>query len=276
MSARATWKGVLKISLVTIPIKVFPATEASDGLQFHQLHESCQTRVAQRKWCVSCGREVRSAEIVKGFEFEPGKFVILSAQDFDAVRPPSTRIIDLVQFADARALDPTYVQRTYYLAPDGTGGPAFGVMREGMRGMIGIGKLALYGREYLVAVRPQRQALLLHTLHHAAEIRALDEQAEIPSVVLDPKQITLARQVIAAIRGPKGDALDLVPYHDEYRDGLQALIDKKILGEEIVVPAIDTPPMLNLREALTESLAAVAVAKRTPLGIKPARRKRAG
>ncbi len=119
MSARATWKGFLKISLVTIPIKVFPATESSDGLSFNQLHGECTTRVTQKKWCATCDREVTSAEIVKGFEFEPGHYVLLLPEELAAVQPPSTRVIDLVQFAEASALEPLYIDRAYYLAPDG-------------------------------------------------------------------------------------------------------------------------------------------------------------
>jgi len=111
MSARATWKGYLKISLVNIPIKVFPATESSGSISFNQLHAECQTRIQQKKWCPSCAREVSNTEIVKGFEFDKGRFVIMSDEDLEHVRPASTRVIDLVQFADAASLDPMYVDR---------------------------------------------------------------------------------------------------------------------------------------------------------------------
>ena len=169
MAARATWKGFLKISLVNIPIKVFPATESSGTISFNQLHGECQTRIQQKRWCPHCNREVPNSEIVKGYEFEKGRYVVLSEEDFDKVRPESTRVIDLVQFADDSAIDPMYVDRAYYLAPDGTmAADAFAVMREGMKGKVGIGKLALYGREYLVAVRPQRAR---HRDVHAASRR---------------------------------------------------------------------------------------------------------
>ena len=175
MSARATWKGYLKISLVNIPIKVFPATESSGSISFNQLHGECQTRIQQKKWCPHCDREVPNSEIVKGFEFEKGRYVIMSDEDLEKVRPESTRVIDLVQFPDAASLDPMYVDRTYYLAPDGrVAADAFAVMRDGMQGKIGIGKLALYGREYLVAVRPFERGIVMHTLHHAAEMRGID------------------------------------------------------------------------------------------------------
>ena len=124
-----------------------------------------------------------NSEIVKGYEFEKGRYVVLSEEDFDKVRPESTRVIDLVQFADESAIDPMYVDRTYYLAPDGgMAADAFAVMRDGMKGKVGIGKLALYGREYLVAVRPQQRGIVMYTLHHAAEIRSIDAVEELNSV----------------------------------------------------------------------------------------------
>src|SRR4029077_10960181 len=119
MAARATWKGYLKISLVNIPIKVFPATESSATISFNQLHADCQTRIQQKRWCPHCSREVPMSEIVKGYEFEKGRYVILSSEEIDTVKPASTRVIDLIQFADESALDPMYVDRSYYLAPDG-------------------------------------------------------------------------------------------------------------------------------------------------------------
>src|SRR5580765_5526007 len=163
MAARATWKGFLKISLVNIPIKVFPATESAGTISFNQLHGECRTRIQQKRWCSHCSREVPNTEIVKGYEFAKGQYVVLSEDDFDKVRPESTRVIDLVQFADDSAIDPMYVDRAYYLAPDGKmAGEAFAVMREGLRGKVGVGKLALHRREYLVAVRPERRGIVLY------------------------------------------------------------------------------------------------------------------
>src|SRR5437763_9973709 len=174
MSVRATWKGLLKISLVNIPMKVYPATESSGSISFNQLHGECQTRIQQKRWCPHCNREVPNSEIVKGYEFEKGRYVVLSDEDFDKVRTESTRVIDLVQFADASSIDPMYVDRTYYLAPDGpVAADAFAVMRDGMSGKVGVGKLALYGREYLVGGGPHDRGLVMHTLVHAAEIRSV-------------------------------------------------------------------------------------------------------
>jgi DNA end-binding protein Ku len=280
MAARATWKGFLKVSLVNIPIKVFPATESSGTISFNQLHAECQTRIRQKKWCEHCNREVPNSEIVKGYEFDKGRYVVLSDEDFDKVRPESTRVIDLVQFADDSAIDPMYVDRAYYLAPDGVvAADAFAVMREGMRGKVGVGKLALYGREYLVAVKPHDKGIVMYTLHHAAEIRGIDAVEELGAVPtkIRPEEIKLAKQVIETFDAP----LNLADYKDEYREGLQAIIDAKIAGEEIVAPTAEAPPkVVNLMEALKKSLDAVSTGKKKSARVvsakaPAARRKRA-
>jgi DNA end-binding protein Ku len=264
LAARATWKGFLKISLVNIPIKVFPATESSGSISFNQLHSECQTRIQQKRWCPHCNREVPNSEIVKGYEFEKGRYVIVSDDDFDKVRPESTRVIDLVQFAEESAIDPMYVDRTYYLAPDGgMASDAFAVMRDGMKGKVGVGKLALYGREYLVAIRPHARGIVMHTLHHAAEIRSIEAVEELSSVPekVKPEEIRLARQVIDTFAGP----LNLSDYKDEYREGLQRIIDAKIAGEEIVAAAPEVPPrVVNLMDALKKSLDAVSSSRKKP------------
>src|SRR5262252_9062334 len=263
MAARPTWKGFLKVSLVNIPVKVFPATESSATISFNQLHAECQTRIQQKKWCPHCSREVPNSEIVKGYEFEKGRYVIMSEEDIEKVRPESTRVIDLVQFADEKAIDPMYVDRTYYLAPDGgMAADAFAVMRDGMQGKVGVGKLALYGREYLVAVRPFERGIIMHTLHHAAEIRSIDQVEELGSVPekVKPEEIKLARQVIQTFEQP----LDLATYRDEYRDGLQKIIDAKIAGQEVVsatMPEV-APRVVNLMDALKKSLDAVSTGKK--------------
>jgi DNA end-binding protein Ku len=264
MAARATWKGFLKVSLVNIPVKVFPASESGATLSFNQLHGECRTRIQQRRWCAHCNREVAATEIVKGYEFEKGRYVVVGDEDFAKVRTESARVINLVQFTDSAAIDPLYVDRAYYLAPDGPmAADAFAVMRAGMEGKAGIGKLALYGREYLVAVRPRDRGLVMYTLHHAAEMRqmdAIDELRAVPETVR-ADEVRLAKQVIQTFEGQ----LDLSAYHDEYQEGLRRIITAKIQGEEIVAPAEEAPPkVVNLMEALRKSLDAVSAQKKKP------------
>jgi len=262
MAARSTWKGFLKISLVNIPVRVFPATDSAASISFNQLHAECQTRIQQKRWCPSCEREVPMSEIAKGYEFEKGRYVVMNEDDVAKVRPESTRVIDLVQFTDATAIDPIYVERPYYLAPDGKmGTDAFAVMREGMKGKAGIGKLALYGREYLVAVLPKDNGLVMYTLRHAKEIRsmdAIDELQTVPAKV-KPEEIRLARQVIENFEGD----LDWEEYRDEYQEELQRIIDAKIAGEEVVATTEEAPPkVVNLMDALRQSLDRVSTGKK--------------
>ena len=264
MAVRATWKGFLKVSLVNIPIKVFPASESSGSIAFNQLHQVCHTRIQQKRWCPHCEREVPFGEIVKGYEFDKGQYVEVSKEDVDKVRPESTRVIDLVQFADESELDPMYVERTYYLAPDGKAATeAFAVMREGMKGKIGLGKLALYGREYLVGVKPMGRGIVMYTLHHAAELRTIDQIEELSAVpeTVKPQEINLARQVVGTFEAP----LDLTKFHDEYVEGMQQMIEAKVAGREVVAATVEAPPrVVNLMDALKKSLDRVSTDKKRP------------
>jgi DNA end-binding protein Ku len=264
MPPRPTWKGFLKVSLVNIAVKVFPATESAATLSFNQLHAECQTRINQKKWCAHCDREVTTSEVVKGYEFAKGRWVVVGDEDIQKVRVESTRVINLVQFADDREIDPIYVDRAYYLAPDGPmAADAFAVMRDGMAGKAGIGKVAMYGREYLVAIRPQKKGLVMYTLHHDAEIRSIDQIEELNSVPskVKPEEMKLAKQVIATFDAE----LNLKDYKDEYTEGLRKIIDAKIAGEEIVAPELEEPAkVVDLMEALRRSLNSVSAEKKKP------------
>ncbi|MFN8058034.1 MAG: Ku protein [Vicinamibacterales bacterium] len=264
MAARPTWKGYLKVSLVNIPVRVFPATDSAASISFNQLHGECQTRIQQKKWCPKCEREVTTSEVVKGYEFEKGHYVVVDEADMAKVRPESTRVINLVQFTDVAEIDPIYFERPYYLAPDGTvAGDAFAVVREGMKGKAGIGKLALYGREYLVAVQPREKGLVMFTLRQADEIRAMsqiDEFDQVPATV-KADEVKLAQQVIGTFESE----LDMSNYRDEYQAELRKLIDAKVEGKEFSEPVEEAPQkVVNLMEALRKSLDAVSAAKKKP------------
>jgi DNA end-binding protein Ku len=265
MAVRATWKGALKVSLVNIPIRVFPATESAASLSFNQLHAECQTRIQQKRWCPKCEREVPLTEVVKGYEFAKGRYVVMEEEDFAKVSVPSTRVISLEQFTDETAIDPMYVDRAYFLAPDGqVAADAYAVMREGMRGKVGIGKVALYGREYLVAIKPQQHGLVMYTLHHAAEIRTIDQIEDLDTVprTVKPTELKLAKQVVDMFDGE----LNLKDYKDEYKEELRKIIDARIAGEEYVAQEVEEAPsnVVDLMAALRKSLDAASSAKKKP------------
>ena len=273
MAARPTWKGYLKISLVNIPIKVFPATDAGATLSFNQLHAECQTRIQQKRWCPSCQREVPNTDIAKGYEFEKGRYVLVNDEDIEKVRVDSTRVINLEQFTDDTAIDPIYLERPYYLAPDGpVAKEAFAVIREGMKGKAGIGKVALYGREYLVKVQPRERGLIMYTLRHANEIRSMDaieELGDMPARI-KPDEVRLAQQVIGTFEGD----VDFQSYRDEYQIGLREIIDAKIEGREVVSPEVEAPPkVVNLMDALRKSLDSISSSKKKPAVVEMDERK---
>jgi DNA end-binding protein Ku len=262
VAARPTWKGYLKISLVNIPVRVFPATDAAATISFNQLHRVCRSRIQQKRWCPTCETEVPNTDLVKGYEVEKGKYVVIDEEDIAKVRPESTRVINIVQFADASMIDPVYVERPYYLAPDGTvAAEAFAVMRDGMAGKAAIGKVALYGREYLVAIQPRENGLVMYTLRHASEVRsmgAIDELKTVPARI-KPDEVKLARQVIGNFETDG----DLSQYKDDYQLELRRIIDAKVAGEEVVAPREEAPPkVVNLMEALRRSLENVSSTKK--------------
>src|SRR6476661_3993267 len=274
MAARPTWRGYLKISLVNIPVKVFPATDAGATLSFNQLHAECQTRIQQKRWCPHCEREVPNTDIVKGYEFEKGRYVVMDDEDIEKVRVESTRVINLEKFTEDSSIDPIYLERPYYLAPDGpVAKEAFAVIREGMKGKAGIGKVALYGREYLIKVQPRERGLVMYTLRHANEIRSMDaieELADMPATV-KPAEVKLAQQVMGTFEGE----LDFKSYRDEYQQGLREIIDAKIEGREVVAPEVEAPPkVVNLMEALRKSLDTIGAKKKTAVASQPAEEKK--
>jgi DNA end-binding protein Ku len=247
-----------------IAVKVFPATDAGATISFNQLHEACRTRIQQKRWCPTCQRDVANTDIVKGYEFEKGHWVVIDDEDIDKVRVESTRVINLEKFTDDVEIDPIYLDKPYYLAPDGpVAKEAFAVIREGMKGKAGIGKVALYGREYLIKVQPRDRGLVMYTLRHASEIRSMDaieELADMPETV-KPAEVALARQVISTFEG----AVDVADYRDDYQQGLREIIDAKIAGREIIAPEVQEPPkVVNLMEALRRSLDSISVGKKRP------------
>jgi DNA end-binding protein Ku len=264
MAARPTWKGYLKISLVNIPVKVFPATDASATISFNQLHAECQSRIQQKRWCPTCQKDVPNADIVKGFEFEKGRYVVMEDEDIEKVRVESTRVINLERFTDDVEIDPIYLDRPYYLAPDGNvAKEAFAVIREGMKGKAGIGKVALYGREYLIKVQPRERGLVMYTLRHASEIRsmdAIDELTDMPTTV-KPAEVALAQQVIGTFEG----SIDFADCRDDYQEGLREIIDAKVEGRDVVAPEVQEPPkVVNLMEALRRSLDSISGSRKKP------------
>jgi DNA end-binding protein Ku len=201
---------------------------------------------------------------VKGYEFERGRYVALEEEDIKKVRPESTKVIHLQQFATAEAVDPMLLEQPYYLAPDGkVAAESFAVMREALRGQAAIGTVAFHGREHLVAIEPRDTALVMFVLRHEDEIRKIDGITELQDAPLRVKaeEVALAKKVMGRFES----SIDFSRYHDTYEEALRKMIDAKIEGEEIIAtPEAPEPKVVNLLDALRKSLDEVSNAKKRP------------
>ena len=276
---RAIWKGHLRLSLVTIPIRVFPATNAAATIHFHQLHRTCQTRIQYKKWCPHHRVEVGNDEIVKGYEFERGRYVVIEDKEIDKVRPESTRVVNLSQIIDADAIDPIFFEEPYFLSPDGKpAAESFAVLRDALQGKAAIGTVAFHGRERLVAIEPRDAGLSMFTLRRKNEIRSIGAINELDGVPRRAKadEVSLAKKVMASF---ERTAIDFSKYPDTYEESLKKMIERKIAGEEIVEPAEPKgpPKVVNLMDALRKSLDEAGARRKRPAratmarGRKPAR-----
>ena len=261
--ARPTWKGSLRLSLIAIPIRVFPATSAASDVSFRQLHRKCHTPIQLKKWCPHCEEEVSAEDIVKGYESSKGHFVLVEEEEIAKLRPESTRVVDLSHVIDAQAIDPIYIERTYYLTPDTkAAGSAFAVMREALDGQAAIGRLALHGREYLVAVMPRELALVLHTLRTAGEVRELSSVPDLSfaEAKTRPEEVKLARQVLGSLK----TARDLTAFTDNYEEALREMIARKGAGATVSVEGETPTKVVDLMQALRQSLATISSEKKKP------------
>jgi DNA end-binding protein Ku len=267
MSARATWKGELKIGLVNVRIKVYTATESREGISFNQLHDECCTRIQQKRWCPKCEKEVANVNIVKGYQFEKDKYVTMTDDEIGDIKVESTRNINVDRFVDRSELDPIYINRTYFLGPEDVGqGEAYALLREAMGDKVAIGKVAIYGREYPVAVVTSGRGLRMHTLHFGKEIRDLEETVpnidRVPTSVANHPHMAIARQVVAAMEGE----LDFSEFKDEYAEAVIRTVQGKVAGAivEQAQPEQVQPTPSSLFDALSATLQAVQAAPKKP------------
>ncbi len=259
---RPAWKGSLKLSLITVPIRVYPATESRSDVSFHQLHRKCKTRIQLKKWCPHCDREVTADEIVKGYEKSKGRMVIVEEEEIKAVRPEATRVAEISHVLDDAVIDPIHVERSYYLAPDGKrAGEPYSVIREGLAGKAAVGRLALHGREYLVAVVTHERALLLHTLRTKGEVRAIKGISELEFARTKPKaeEIKLIRQVLASFETDEG----IEDFTDNYQAALKKMLAAKD-ADAVATPDTGEKPqkVVDLMDALRQSLDRVKTEKK--------------
>jgi DNA end-binding protein Ku len=272
MAARSTWKGSIRLSLITIPIRVYPATNPSADVSFRQLHRKCKTPIQLKRWCPTCDEEVDLEDVVKGHETSKGQFVVVEKEDIERLRPESTHVIDISQVLDASTVDPILIERSYYLAPgDKTAGPSFAVLRDSISGRACVGYLALHGREYLVAVLARDEALIMYTLRTSREVRKLDavEELHYARTRVRPEEMKLARQVLQHFETDT----DLSSFTDRYQESLREMLQAKGAAEAVAIPekGAKAPKVVDLMAALRESLNRIESQKKRPAkaGLRP-------
>jgi DNA end-binding protein Ku len=268
---RTMWKGAISFGLVTIPVAVYPATEEKT-LRFNQIHEEDGGRIRMKRTCSVDGEEVPYDEIVKGYEYEKDRYVVLTDEDFDKVPVESSRAIDIVQFVDLDEIDPMLYKKSYYLVPDETGAKAYALLREALSqdNKVGIAKVSFRDKEHLAALRFKDEAFVLETMYWPDEIRAADFGGVDVDLKVRAQELEMARQLIENLTAE----WDPEEFTDEYREALLRIVEAKISGEEIeVVEAEPTAKVVDLMEALKASVAAAkkqagdgdeAPAKRSP------------
>jgi len=253
---RPTWKGFLKLSLVNIPVRMYPAAR-SEALSFNQLHSVCHSRIKYDKRCPSCERSVKSDEIVKGYEYAKEQYVVMDEEDFTNVRLESTRSIQIVQCVARGEIDPVYYHGSHYLVPDGPVAiESFATIHKATEDAdrIALARLVMNGKEQVVAIRPRDKAFVMSALYYADEVRALTGIEELEATPeVNPEELKLATQLIENITKP----FDPEAFHDNYREALLDLIKARAEGKEIVEPPeVETGKVINLMEALKSSLEA--------------------
>lgn len=275
---RAMWRGAIQFGLVTVPVKLYLATEARGGISFNLLHKTDMERIQMKIHCPVHG-EIPRSETVRGYEYAKGQYVVIEESDFDAVPLKTVRAIEIEQFVEAsRDSATTFVKQAYYLEPDPVGRKAFYLLKEVLadEGLSAICKIVLKDREALAALNPYSNTMLLSTLYWPDEVRSTAE-LDLPDedFKFNPAEKQMAKQLVAAMRGE----FDPANYEDEYRKALVAVIEAKVDGQPVEAPRVAERPtkIADLMSVLEASVAAAREAKagRGAATTKPAARKAA-
>jgi len=268
---RTIWKGALSFGLVNIPVGLYPAT-SDKSIHFNQFEEGTSDRIRYKKVNERTGTEVAQDRIVRGFDLGGGEYVILSEEELEQAEPKKSRQIEISDFVGLADIDPVYFRSSYYLAPEGAGADkAYALLRQAMAeaGRIGIATLVMRNKEYLVAIRPEDDALALHTMYFSDEVRAPGREFPVPDTEdVTDRELSMAQLLIESMESD----WDPERYHDTHREKVQSLIEEKRSGHEIVIQEEPEAPakVVDLMEALNASIAAAAKSGSKSATTKPA------
>lgn len=255
---RAIWSGVINFGMVSIPVKLYTATETKD-LSFHQIHKECGSRIRQLRWCPTCDREVEFGELAKGYEYTKDEHVLLDDEDLEKLPLPSKNTIAVTSFVKAEEIDPIYYEKSYYLEPAETGVKPFALLMKAIqqKELTAVAQVAIRNKERLCALRPYEGTLMMDTLFYPDEIRAHGIEG-IDDIEVSEKELAMAFTLIDVLEEP----FDPTKYTDQYRAALMQIIEAKLEGQEIVAqPAAAKGKVIDLMSALKESVEAAKKAK---------------
>lgn len=269
--ARAIWSGSISFGMVSIPVKLYGATESKD-IRFQLLHATCGTKLQQRRWCPTDEVDVPWAEVARGFEYTKGQFVVLTDKDFEQLPLPSTHTIDLNAFVEEQEIDPVFYEHSYYLEPDERGAKPYALLLKALekKKLSAVGSITIRKKEQLCVIRPLNGAIMLETLFYPDEIRQ-ERGIDLDKVKVSERELDMAFTLIELLKRP----FDPSEYKDHYREALAQLIEAKLEGKQVVTsPPTAEAGVFDLAEALKRSVAAAKKGKaKAPAGTRarPAR-----
>jgi len=258
MAARAIWSGIITFGMVSIPVKLYTATDNKD-ISFNQLHADCKSRVKDHRFCPTCDRKIEYSEIEKGYEYAKGQYVVLTKEDFEKLPLPNKNAIEISSFVEDEEIDAVFYDKAYYIEPDEAARKPFTLFMRAMteKGMIAIAKVTIRTKERLCALRPYGGTLMMNTLLYPDEVR-VDKHKELPSVEISDKELAMASSLIDLMT----QDFDPESYKDSYREALLQMIEAKLEGKEIhEAPQAKESNVIDLMDALQASMESIKASK---------------
>ncbi|MBI3209548.1 MAG: Ku protein [Candidatus Solibacter usitatus] len=271
--ASTIWKGHLTFGLVSLPVKLFAAARA-ETIGFNQLHRTDHSRIKMKIFCAAEDVELSRADIVKGYEYEKDRYVVIDDEDIKKMAPRTARVMEVLEFVKAVDVDPTYYEKSYYMAPEEAGEKPYALLFESLKrsGYVALAKIAMHNREHIVILRPSHQGLTLHTMYFEDELRQTEAFRTDTSLVKE-KELEMAMMLVEALAA----GFEPAKYKDNYRENLKAMIEAKIAGSEVVAPVeAQQVKVIDIMDALKASLASLkkpAETESTTAAAKPRLRK---
>jgi DNA end-binding protein Ku len=250
----SVWKGTLTFGLLAIPVKLYTAAR-SQRMNLHQLHKVCHTRLKQPLYCPHCNRQVDRSEVVRGYEYEKGQYVVINEDEIKKITPRSSTVMEIVAFVKQEQIDPIYFDASYFMLPDKESEKPYALLLRTLEdsNRVGIATVTMHQREYTVFIRPRNNGLTIHTMYYANEIREVAGYGKAEKdVKLKPAEVKLAEQLVDSL------SQDFRPeqFHDKFQENLKALIEAKQKGKTIVAEHKPAPArVIDMMDALKKSLA---------------------